>query len=165
MKSTVSFLCFLMILFSSAYFMDGHAAETHTSSCTDYLTSYLSAVEAFNSANETLQRVNVAVAKATGINVPPEYTHLENEYDSDPTGFYQTIQGMGVALPGYISGPLLLQQIIGLNRAKIEAQTTYNTADAALDRATNYLQDCQGTTIITIWCERGADCQNPPELS
>ena len=83
MKSTVSFLCFLMILFSSAHFMDGHAAETDTSSCTDYLTSYLSAVEAFNSANETLQRVNVAVAKATGINVPPEYTHLEDEYDSE----------------------------------------------------------------------------------
>jgi hypothetical protein len=105
MKSTVSFLCFLMILFSSACFMDGHAAEIHTSSCTDYLTSYLSAVEAFNSANETLQSVNVAVAKATGVNVPPEYKHLEDQYNSDPNGFYKTLEGMGVALPGYVSGP------------------------------------------------------------
>ena len=105
-KTTFSLLCLVMLLLSVG------VLDIHANNCESYYSIYLSKVEVHNSARETYHRVRVAVLKGTPYaSVPPELGHLEDEYDSDPTGFYQTVQGMGVALPGYVSGPLSLMQL------------------------------------------------------
>ena len=160
-KTTFRLLCLTQMVLLSISMLDVHAAS-ESSSCTDYYSAYQSAVDAYNTTNETLQSVNVVVAKKTGVNVPDEWKHLEDEYDSDPNGFYKTLEGMGVALPGSVSGPLSLAQFAELRGAKTDATTAYDSAVEALEAAEKALADCQGVTIVTIWCERGASCQTPP---
>ena len=162
-KRTFIFFCFLMIFLSSVCWIVSVHAASESSSCTDYYSAYESAVVAYNTALETLQSVQVAVSKATPYSsVPAELKHLEDEYDSDPNGFYKTLEGMGVALPGYVSGPLSATQLVELRNALSEEQTTYDSAVTAEATAKKALEDCQGVTVVTIWCERGASCQTPP---
>ncbi len=49
-----------------------------------------------------------------------------------------------------------------LKKAVIAADDAYDAAKASHDAAKKALEDCQGITVVTIWCERGADCQTPP---
>ena len=159
-KTTFSLLCLVMLLLSVG------VLDIHAISCTSYYSTYVNKVELHNSARETYHHMQLAVAKKTPPFIaPPELAHLEDEYNSDPTGFYLTIQTMGVAIPGYVSGTLSLQQSAELRGALSDAEAAYNRAVTAYNEAKKALEDCQGTTIVTIWCERGADCQEPPELS
>ena len=159
-KTTFSLLCLVMLLLSVG------VVDIHAISCTSYFSTYLNKLELHNSALKTLDRVRVVVLKGTPYaSVPPELAHLEGEYDSDPTGFYLTIQTMGVAIPGYVSGTLSLQQLVELRGALSDAEAAYDRAVTAYNTAKKAFEDCQGMTIVTIWCERGADCQEPPELS
>ena len=156
-KTNFGVLCLVLVLLSIGL-LDVHAA-----SCTSYYSDYYSKVDAFNSAMNKLQRINVAVIKATPYaSVPNEWKHLEDEYDSDPTGFYKTLEGMGVALPGYVSGPLSAIQLVELRKAKTKADAAYISAEAAQKAAEKALEDCTGMSVDTIWCERGADCQMIP---
>ena len=157
-KATFRLLCLMwMILLSVGVF------HVHADSCTSYLSDYLSKVDAHSRALKARDYVRVAVIKGTPYSsVPPELKHLEDEYDSDPSGFYKTVEGMGVSLPGYVSGPLSLMQMAELRGALSDAETAYNTAVTELDTATNALEKCQGMSVMTIWCERGANCQDPP---
>ena len=104
-KTTFSLLCLVILLLSVG------VLDIHANSCTSYYSTYLNKVEVHNLRREAYHRVQVAVAKKNPPFVaPPELVHLEDEYNSDPTGFYQTVQGMGVALPGYVSGPIEVEQ-------------------------------------------------------
>lgn len=162
-KSTFRFLCFVMIFFSLACWIVSAHAASESSPCTSYLSAYLSAVEALESARETRDAVRVAVIKATPYaSVPTELQDLEDEYDSDPDGFYKTLEGMGVGLPGYVSGPISEMQRLEIRKALSDAEAAYNAASTAYDSAKKSLEDCTGVNIVTIWCERGANCQNPP---
>ena len=116
-----------------------------------------------NSKREAYHRVQVAVLKATPYaSVPPEWKHLENEYNSDPDGFYKTVEGMGVGMPGWVSGSLALLQLPELRQALSEAKTACYGAVSAYNDAKKKFEQCQGMTVETIWCERGANCQSPP---
>ena len=76
MKATLSFLCFLMIFLSSACWIVSVPAAPESSSCADYLTAYLSAVDALESARETRDGVRVAVLKATPYSSVPDELKL-----------------------------------------------------------------------------------------
>ena len=47
-------------------------------------------------------------------------------------------------------------------QAVIDAAAAYDTAVTALETNKKALENCTGVTVVTIWCERGADCKNPP---
>ena len=125
--------------------------------------TYVAKVEVHNSKREAYHRVQVAVEKKQPPFIAsPELKHLEDEYNSDPTGFYKTIEGMGVGMPGYISGPLSLVELADLRGSLSDAKTAYYGAVSAYNDAKKKLEQCQGMSVVTIWCERGADCNNPP---
>ena len=164
LKTTFIFLCLLLILLSI-----GHL-DVNANSCASYLSDYLSKVSAYNAALETLQRLSVAVAKKTpGQNIPAEYSDLEDEYDSNPTSFFENLKtavsvhpGTPSNLSGFINGLAQTSQLLQLIQAYTAAQTNYDTAVTAITNAKTALENCTGMTVVTIWCELGADCQNPP---
>ena len=103
-KTTFSLVCLTWMILLSVGLLNVHA----NSSCTGAYSIYMAKVEVHNSKREATHRVRVAVIKGTPYRiVPSELKHLENEYNSDPDGFYKTIEGMGVAMPGWVSGSLL----------------------------------------------------------
>ena len=158
-KTTFSLVCLTWMILLSVGLLNVYA----NSSCTNYYSTYLAKVEVHNSKREAYHRVQVAVIKATPYaSVPPEWKHLENEYNSDPDGFYKTVEGMGVRMPGWVSGSLALLQLPELRQALSEAKTAYYGAVSAYEDAKKKLEQCQGMTVVMIWCERGADCNNPP---
>ena len=60
---------------------------------------------------------------------------------------------------GFINGLSTAAQQYELIQVEAAAVTTYDAAKAAHDAAKAALANCQGQSIVTIWCERGADCQ------
>ena len=174
MKATLSFLCFLMIFLSSACWIVSVPAAPESSSCADYLTAYLSAVDAYNTALEAAQRAEIAYLEAIpgSYPIPSNLKHLVDEYDSDPEAFIKKWkEGVSVhqKIPGVLSGLLEALNTVGslsdtdaLKRARTEAKTAYDSAVTALNAAKKALEDCQGVTVVTIYCERGASCQSPP---
>ena len=158
-KTTFSLVCLTWMILLSVGLLNVHANP----SCTSYYSTYVSKVEVHNSKREAYHRVQVAIAKKIPPFIAPlELKHLEDEYDSDPNGFYKTVEAMGVGLPGYISGPISGTQLLELNQALSEAKTAYYGAVSAYEAAKKELEECQGMTVVTIWCERGTDCNNPP---
>ena len=104
-KTTFSLVCFTWMMLLSVGRLNVHA----NSACADYYGAYQSAVDAHNLAREAYHRVQLAVSKKIPPFIAnPELQHLENEYDSDPTGFYKAIEGMGVSMPAWASGLLSL---------------------------------------------------------
>ena len=138
-KTTFSLLCLVILLLSVG------VLDIHANSCTSYYSTYVNKVEVHNLRREAYHRVQVAVAKKNPPFVaPPELAHLEDEYNSDPTGFYQTVQGMGVALPGYVSGTLSLQQLVELRGALSDAEAAYNRAVTAYNTAKRHSKIVKG---------------------
>ena len=143
MKSPLCFLCFAMIFLSSACWIVSVHAASKTSPCTSYYTAYQSVVDAYNTALEKMQRIQVAIAKVLpGQSVPDELKHLEDEYDSDPTGFYKTLEGMGVSLPGWISGPLSDTQKLARKPVAQPKKEINDVTEEHLDTDSDCLASC-----------------------
>ena len=174
MKSKLRFLCFVMIFLFAACWIGSVYAATETSPCTSYYTAYQSAVDVYYTALLAVQRAEVAYREALpgSYPIPSNLKHLVKEYKSDPEGFLKKWkEGVSVHrnIPGPLSGILEVLNAIGslsdtaaLIKAKKDTNTAYDAAKAAFDAAKKAFEDCTGQTVVTIWCERGADCQTPP---
>ena len=174
MKSKLRFLCFVMIfLFAACSIVYVHAAS-ETSPCTSYSRAYQSAFAAYNAALLAVQRAEVLYLEALpgSYPIPSNLKHLQEEYKSNPEAFIKKWKD-GVSVHRNIPGPLgklleVLNPIASLSdtAALIQARTDTNAAYASavttLEAAEKALEECQGVTIVTIYCERGANCQNLP---
>ena len=100
-KTTFSLVCLTWTILLFVGLLNVHADP----SCVSAHSTYLAKVDARNSKREAYHRVQVAVIKVTPyVSVPPEWKHLENKYNSDPDGFYKTVEGLGVGMPGWVAG-------------------------------------------------------------
>lgn len=173
MKSTFHFLCFFMIFLSAACWIVPVHAASESSLCTSYFTAYQSALDAYNTALEALQKAEVLYRKAIpgSFPIPSNLQHLAEEYDSDPDSFFETLkEGMSVhpnmptRTSAFLNTWLDIIDMAAANQAKADTQASYDAAVATLEAAETALEDCQGVLVVTIYCERGADCQNPPRV-
>ena len=118
-KTTFSLVCLTWMTLLSVGLLNVHA----NSSCTSAYSTYLAKVDVHNSKREAYHRVQVAVTKKLPPFIAPaELKHLEDEYDSDPNGFYRTVEAMGVGLPGYVSGTHLRYAINGTQSSVIRRE-------------------------------------------
>ena len=176
MKRKTTFLLYSLvgvILFSSACLWYVRAADQKPRNCGSFLKDYLEKTEAYEDAREALVRAKVATAKAspTG-NVPPEWEEYEDEYDKNKDKFFDNLKDGLSTHPnapsntsGLLNGLSTAAQQYELMRVEAAAVTTYDAASAAQQEAETALANCQGQSIVTIWCERGAACQNTPGVS
>ena len=171
MKSPLCFLCFVMIFLSSACWIVSVHAASETSPCTSYDTAYKSAVDAYSIALEAVQKAEVLYRKAIpgSFPIPSNLKHLAEEYDSEPDAFFNKLkEGMAVhpnmptRTSAFLNGWLDIMDMAAANQAKIDTQAAYDSAVTALAAAQKALQDCQGTPVVTIYCERGAKCKMIP---
>ncbi|MDE0425436.1 MAG: hypothetical protein OXN25_11245 [Candidatus Poribacteria bacterium] len=143
------------------------AANQNSNPCDSYLTDYLEKTKVYEDARDTLVRAKVATAKASPSgNVPPEYKEYEDEYDSNTNDFFNKLKdGMSThpKVPsntlGILTGLSQASQQYQLMQVEAAALEAANNAFTAQQEAEKALSNCQGQSIVTIWCERGADCQ------
>ncbi len=168
-RKTTFLLCVLVgvILLSSALLVYVRAADQNSSHCASYLKDYFDKTEAYQDALETFNRAQVATAKASPSgNVPPDMKKYEDEYDANSKDYLGKLKD-GLSThpnsPSNISGLIngLGETVSRLQLMQVEA-AAYQAALAALTaqkEAEKALANCTGQSIVTIWCERGADCQ------
>ncbi len=174
MKSKLRFLCFVMIFLFAACWIGSVYAATESSPCTSYFTAYLSAFDAYNAALLASQKAEILYLAALpgSYPIPSNLQHLADEYKKDPESFIKKWKE-GVSVHRNIPGPLSallevlnavgsLRDTAALIKARKDTKAAYNTAVTTLAAAKKALEACQGVTIVTIWCERGADCQTQP---
>lgn len=159
LKTAFCFLCSTVLI----AFCFG-LSNSYSDDCTSYLKDYLNKFSDFESARDLLLRSKVATAILSPMgSVPPEWKHLEQEYKTSPDAFVnKLIEGLSIKLPsGFTSWAQVVIQVKAVS-AEIAAVNAYDVALVAYSTGKKNLEKCQGMSILTIWCERGADCKTPP---
>ena len=176
MKRKTTFLISVLvgvILLSSALLVYVRAADQNSSHCASYLTDYLEKTDAYQDAMETLIRAKVATAKAspTG-NVPPDWKEYEDEYDANSKDYLDKLKDGVSTHPnspsnasGLVNGLSQAPSQLELMLVEKLALEAANAAKTAQEEAEKALANCTGQSIVTIYCERGADCQLASEAS
>ena len=142
----------------------------HADPCATYQSDYDSKDTAYRAAMDNLLRANVAVEKNTPYgSVPSTYKDLEKEYEKNPGGFLKTLkQGLDVHpnMPtktgAFIDTALNFINVANIRKARSDAVIALGVAKAAREAAKKALENCKGSPVQIVWCERGASCQTPP---
>ena len=179
MKRKTTFLLYVLVgvifLSSVCLLLYVRAADQNSSpsSCAPLVKDYLEKTKAFEDARDAFIRAKVATAKAspTG-NVPPEWKEFEDEYDANPKEYLSKLKDGLSTHPnspsntsGLVSGLDETASRLQLMQAEAAAAIAYDAALAAQEEAERALANCTGQSIVTIWCERGPDCQMTPGVS
>ena len=141
MKRKTTFLLYVLVgvifLSSACLLVYVRAAGQNSSHCASYLKDYREKTEAYQDAVELFNRAQVATAKASPSgNVPPDMKKYEDEYDSNPTSFLNSLKdGLSTHpnAPSNISGLLngLAQSASWYKLMQVEA-AAYQITLAAL---------------------------------
>lgn len=168
-KTTFIFLCLVLVLLSIGVF-DVHAS----SACVSYYTAYQGAVDAYKTALEALQRAEVLYRKAIpgSFPIPSNLKHLEEEYNADPDAFFKKVKEVVYTHPNirkslsktqaFLNAWLDIMDMSAALTARSDARDAYDAAKTAVETNKKALENCTGVTVVTIWCERGADCKKQP---
>ena len=172
-KTTLLFYVLLGVILLSSAVAEVAPPSNSGSACTSYLTDYLEKTDAFEDARDSLVRAKVATAKAspTG-NVPPEWSEFEAEYDANTNDYFSNLK-VGLTthpnspsnITGLLTGLSQSSHQLQLMQVEAAAAVAYDAALAAQEAAERALAQCQGMSIVTIWCERGALCNMTPGVS